>query len=191
MLVRFPYHGFSRECQLLCATTRNWVESEIGTTSFYQLSLDDAYWMLEDMAEYDHWCWNNFNSLKPGFGNQPQETGVSSKLQALFKDFMEETRQYMKRLDEKLTRLNAMVEDSFATLKRIEAMGKQTKELVASTPSKDVPIGYKQDCLLEEYTPCEEHLKVFDDDSKFEDSSSDFSWFNYAFLMLLIYSGID
>ncbi|EXB59101.1 hypothetical protein L484_014596 [Morus notabilis] len=125
------------------------------------------------MAESDHWCWNNFNSLKPWFGNQPQKTGVSSKLQALFKDFMEETHQYMERLDEKLTKSNAMVEDSFATLKKIEAMEKQIEELVASTPSKDVPIGYKQDCLLEEYTPCEEHLKVFDDDSKFEDSSSE------------------
>ena len=40
LLIRFPFHGFSKECQLeiflsgLCAITRHWVERGDGTTSF-------------------------------------------------------------------------------------------------------------------------------------------------------------
>ncbi|KAM6596659.1 hypothetical protein CsatA_007183 [Cannabis sativa] len=87
-LVRFPYHGLSKECQLeiflngLNPSTRKWVERGDGTTNFYQLSIDEAYWMLEDMAEYNEWCCNcpnndyvwedNYNNLEPNFDTYTQ-----------------------------------------------------------------------------------------------------------------------
>ena len=35
-----------------------WVERGDGIISFYQRSFDEAYYLLEDMAEYDYWKWN-------------------------------------------------------------------------------------------------------------------------------------
>ena len=90
LFMRFPYHSLSRECLLevflngLHATTREWVERGDGTTNFYQLSIDEAYWMLEDMVEYDEWyCLlspitnqvleNNFSHMEPTFEDCTQE----------------------------------------------------------------------------------------------------------------------
>ena len=100
LLARFPYHGFSLECQLevflngLCATTRDWVERGDGTTTFYQLSLDEAYWMLDDMAEYDKWSWDcsmtnhgwedNSNNVEPSFDTDPHVN--SSSFESFLRD---------------------------------------------------------------------------------------------------------
>ena len=100
LLTRFSSHGFSKECQLevfrngLCATARNWVERGDGTTTFYQLSVDEAYWMLEDMAEYDKWNWDcsmtnhgwedNYNNVEPSFDTYPHEN--SSSIESLLRD---------------------------------------------------------------------------------------------------------
>ena len=60
LLMNFPYHGLSKEYQLeiflndLCNTTKIWVERGDGIIPFYQRSVDEAYYLLEDMAEYDH-----------------------------------------------------------------------------------------------------------------------------------------
>ncbi|GMN63098.1 hypothetical protein TIFTF001_032179 [Ficus carica] len=64
LLVRFPYHGFSKEDILeifldgLCTTTRNWVERGDDTTSFCKQSIDEAYYKLEDIAEFSYWSLN-------------------------------------------------------------------------------------------------------------------------------------
>ena len=61
LLCRFSMQGFLKECQLeifingLRNATRSWVERGDGITSFYQQSIDEAYWMMEDMVEYDQW----------------------------------------------------------------------------------------------------------------------------------------
>ena len=58
--LNFPYHGLSKEWQLeiflkgLCNNTRTWVEKGDGIIPFYQRSVDEAYYLLEDMAEYDY-----------------------------------------------------------------------------------------------------------------------------------------
>ena len=60
LLMNFPHHGFTKECQLeiflndLCNITRIWVEKGDGIISFYQRSVDEAYYFWEDMARYDH-----------------------------------------------------------------------------------------------------------------------------------------
>ena len=38
----------------LCETTRYWVGNGDGTTSFYQQFVNEAYYMLEGMTDYDH-----------------------------------------------------------------------------------------------------------------------------------------
>ena len=64
LLRRLPYHGFSREGQLdiflngLNTRARVWVEKGNGNISFYQQSIDQAYFMLDNMAEFDYHCWN-------------------------------------------------------------------------------------------------------------------------------------
>lgn len=64
-LIGLPEHGLLKECQLqnfldgLNAATQTWVERGNGTASLYQLSADEVYWFLEDMADYDNWCWNH------------------------------------------------------------------------------------------------------------------------------------
>ena len=63
LLMDFPHHDFSKGCQLeiflndLCNTTRIWVEKGDGIISFYQRIVGEAYYLGEDMAEYDHWNW--------------------------------------------------------------------------------------------------------------------------------------
>ena len=79
LLSRFAMHGFSKECQLeifingLHNATRSWVEIGDGFTSFYQQSIDEAYWMMEDMVEFDQWKrshlmnnygWENDSSMR-------------------------------------------------------------------------------------------------------------------------------
>ena len=53
--------------------TRSWVERGDGITSFYQQSIDEAYWMIEDMVEFDqlksshlmnNYGWENDSSMK-------------------------------------------------------------------------------------------------------------------------------
>ena len=74
LLIRFLNHDFSKECKIqiflddLCAITRHWVERGDGTTSFYQRSVDEAYLMLEDIAEFDCWNWDCLRSNQ-GWGN--------------------------------------------------------------------------------------------------------------------------
>ena len=108
LLITFPDHGFSRECQLqnffdgLCAPSRYWVERGNGTTSFYQLIADEAYQLLEEMTDYDYWCckysmsnqgWeNNSNIEEPWFDAQPHNIEVSPELLAIVDRFSEETR---------------------------------------------------------------------------------------------------
>ena len=53
---------------------KKWVERGDGIIYFYQRSVDEAYYLLEDMVEYDQWKWtcsrrnqgwgNNFNSVE-------------------------------------------------------------------------------------------------------------------------------
>ena len=56
LLMNFPHNGFSKECQLeiilngLCNTTRIWVKKGDGIISFYQRSIDEAYYLLEGMV---------------------------------------------------------------------------------------------------------------------------------------------
>ncbi|PON66379.1 hypothetical protein PanWU01x14_110340 [Parasponia andersonii] len=38
--------------------TRLWVERGNGTSTIYQLSIDEAYWLLEDMADVDYQSWS-------------------------------------------------------------------------------------------------------------------------------------
>ena len=80
LLMNFPYHGFSKEWQLeiflkgLCSSTRIWIERGDGVSSFYQRSVDWAYYLLDDMTEFDYWNWtcsrrnqglgNNYNSME-------------------------------------------------------------------------------------------------------------------------------
>ena len=50
---------------------------------FYQRFIDEAYYLLEDMAEYDHWNWtysrnnqdwgSNSNIIEPQFDTQLQD----------------------------------------------------------------------------------------------------------------------
>ena len=71
-----------------------WVERGDGIISFYQRSMDEAYYLLEDMAEYDHWKWtcsrrnqgweNNFNSVE-----QQVDTQLLDQLMALNKTFVQ------------------------------------------------------------------------------------------------------
>ena len=89
-----------KECQLQnflsesCATIRTWVERGNGTASFYQLSVDEAYCLLEDMANYDNWSWNHSPNnqgwdesssiLEPWDDTQLHYAEASLDLQALF-----------------------------------------------------------------------------------------------------------
>ena len=60
----FSNHGFARDGQILnfldglTAAIRTWVERGNGTASFYDQSADEAYRLLEDLAEYDYHYWN-------------------------------------------------------------------------------------------------------------------------------------
>ena len=79
--MKFAYHGFSNEYQLeiflnaLSKSTRIWVEKGNGIIYFYQRSVDEAYYLLDDMTEFDHWNWtcsrnnqgweSNSNILEP------------------------------------------------------------------------------------------------------------------------------
>ena len=57
-----------------------WVERGDGIISFYQRFVDEAYYLLEDMAKYDHWKWicsrrnrgwgNNINSVEQQVDNR-------------------------------------------------------------------------------------------------------------------------
>ena len=100
-LMRFPCHGLSKECQLevflngLNPSTREWVERGDGTTTFYQLSIDEAYWVLEDMVEYNEWCCNcpnndhvwedNYNNLEQNFDTYTQ--GPNDEILEDFQEF--------------------------------------------------------------------------------------------------------
>ncbi|EXB44614.1 hypothetical protein L484_010305 [Morus notabilis] len=56
--------------------------------------MDEAYWMLEDMVEYDKWNWDcsmtnygwedNYNNVEPSFDTYPHEN--SSSIESLLRD---------------------------------------------------------------------------------------------------------
>ena len=58
----FSNHGFARDGQILnfldglTAAIRTWVERRNGTNFFYDQSADEAYCLLEDLAEYNYRC---------------------------------------------------------------------------------------------------------------------------------------
>ena len=94
MLMNFSRHGFSKECHLeiflngLYNTIRIWVDKGDGIISFYQRSVDEAYYLLEDMAEYDHWNWtcsrNNQDWESNSIIMEPQfDTQLQDKIAAL------------------------------------------------------------------------------------------------------------
>ena len=65
LLNRFLDHGFSKKYILqnfindLCDTTRSWVESGHGNLPLFQRPIDEAYYVLEDMADHDYWLKTN------------------------------------------------------------------------------------------------------------------------------------
>ena len=64
LLRNFPNHGFARGDQVLnfldglTSATRTWVEGGTGTTSFYDLTPDEACFQLAELTGYDYQLWN-------------------------------------------------------------------------------------------------------------------------------------
>ncbi|PON96585.1 hypothetical protein TorRG33x02_075660, partial [Trema orientale] len=115
LLINFPNHGFSQECQLqiflynVWPETRMWVERRDGTAYFHQLSADETYWLLEGMADFDYQSWNypishlnlgdNSNSLAPLFDTLHYQAESSLDLEELLAQFSEETRLHIEKLE--------------------------------------------------------------------------------------------
>ena len=66
-------HGFVREGQIpnflngLTTATITWVEGENDITSFYDQYVDEAYWLLNDLAGYEYHCWS---TLRDHYGSK-------------------------------------------------------------------------------------------------------------------------
>ena len=115
MLIWFPNHGFSKECQIqifldgLSAIMRHWVERGNGTAFFSQLSVDEAYCLLEDMANFDNWScnssmnnqdWGNSSHIsEPWYDTRPHHAESSPELQALVAQFSKETKHHIEKLE--------------------------------------------------------------------------------------------
>ena len=120
--MNFPHHDFSKE-QLdiflkgLCNTTRMWVERGDGIISFYQRFVDEAYYLLEDMAEYDYRTWtcsrrnqgwgNNFNIIE-----QLVDTRIQDQLMALNEIFVRGTGMMRQVQEESSVNAQCTVEES-------------------------------------------------------------------------------
>ena len=174
LLCRVPMHRFSKECQLqifingLCNTTRNWVERGDGTTSFYQQTIDEAYNMLEDMAEYDRWSmshsmnnygWDNDSNMTgPWVDNESTEKlktleETIGQLANTTNQFMLETKQYLQ--------IQQMA---------IISLGLQLDNLIAKRMIniKDHPV--------EDSTPLEKKLEMLQEESTKEGRTKDLSF---------------
>ena len=174
LLIQFPYHGFLKEFYIqlflhgLQATTRNWVERGNDTTSFYQQSIDEAYYLLEDMAEFDYWnlnCsmnnyyWeNNSYLMEPWIDTRYQDTETSFELLALFAYHME-------KMDQNLEWMKEFREESYAIMRRTATMAENFKELNALVSTMNVLIINIDDCRFEEPTQIDKHLELFHDDA--------------------------
>ena len=128
LLINFPHHGFSKESQLeifinsLRNTTRMWVEIGEGIISFYQKSMDEAYYLLEDMAEYDHWKWicsrrnqvwgNNFNRNNFNSVEQQVDTRLYDQLMTLNEIFIRGVEMMRPVQEKSSTNVQHMVEES-------------------------------------------------------------------------------
>ena len=121
LLINFPHDGFSMKCQLeiflnsLCNNTR--IQKGKCIISFYQRSVDEAYYLLEDIAKYDHWKWtcsknkqawrSNSNIIEPRVDTQLQDQLVA--LNGLFVQGIEIMRQIQ---EESFANAQCMAEES-------------------------------------------------------------------------------
>ena len=109
LLCKFPHHGLRKDFQLrifingLRDPTREWVERAHGINPFYHRSINKIYWVLEDMAEYDHWCWMNSNTLDE---SQPQQEEVSPELIFYINQYLESTKRYIEETNTFLVRMD-------------------------------------------------------------------------------------
>ncbi|GMN60806.1 hypothetical protein TIFTF001_029893 [Ficus carica] len=167
LLIRFPYHDFLKECQLqnflneLCATTRTWVERGNGTTSFCQLSMDEDYCLLEDMAEFDHWSWNSTMDNQALVGQFSEETKLCvEKLKRM--EVLRQPQAELTRIQVELSRMNAPPNDSIEAMKRTALMVDFYTEWEASSEFHH-----------DELTQNEEEWELFQDDSSGEEETQD------------------
>ena len=132
LLCRFAMHGFSKDCQLeifingLRNATRSWVERGDGITSFYQQSIDEAYWMMEDMVEYDKWKrshlmnnygWENDASMRGPWIDIEREKVLEEaigRLASVTNQFMLETKVNLQLQQMAMTRLGLQIDNLIA-----------------------------------------------------------------------------
>ena len=171
LLCKFPHHGLRKDFQLrifingLRDPTREWVERSHGINPFYHRSINKIYWVLEDMAEYDHWCWMNSNTLDE---TQPQQEELSPELFALFplltqnsetkKHFIQEMNMLLERMDvvnnthiQKLEYLNSSIEAMIRTI--VEKNTEDSNMYESHYEEEKVEV-------LQEESPCEEGYKT-------------------------------
>ena len=92
-----------------------WVERGDGIISFYQRSVDEAYYLLEDMAEYDYWTWT-CSRRNQGWGNniieQQVDTRLHNQLMALNGIFIQDVEMMRQVQEESFATAQRMVEES-------------------------------------------------------------------------------
>lgn len=201
LLAWFLYHGMPKEWILenflngLCYTSREWVERGNRTTFFYQLSIGQAYYMLEDMAKYNYWYlsgsmnnqgWENnsktSNNMKPWTDTPPQNMETSSELQDFFTDCMERINENIEGMKEAQKRTTATMRRMAEREKHLELFHDDDdslsedgigdliiEELSATIPPMEAPVVNMDECHLEEPIPSKEHLEIYGEDSLSED----------------------
>ncbi|EXB65627.1 hypothetical protein L484_025894 [Morus notabilis] len=169
-LIQFPDHGFLREVQLqifldgLDAATRMWVERGNGTTSFHQLSADEAYWWLEDMTDVNYWYGkystnhhdfeDSSNISEPWLDTPRHHAESSTSLEDLVAQFSKETRLRIEKLEriEVLNQLHEEIKTNLAELFRLKLLpDESTNAMNRETQEEDWEL-FEDDSLREEET---------------------------------------
>ena len=170
LLIQCPHHGFPREVQLrifldgLDAATRTWVERGNGTTSFHQLSADEAYWLLEDMADVNYRYWrystnhhgfeDSSNNSEPRLDTPRHQAESSTSLEDLVAQFSEETRLRIEKLErmEALDQLHEEMETNLAELFRLMLIPDESANAMNREPQEEEWELFEDDSLREEET---------------------------------------
>ncbi|GMN47417.1 hypothetical protein TIFTF001_016590 [Ficus carica] len=127
---------------------------EDGPTSFYQRSIDEAYFMLAVIAEFDRWNWDCSRN------NQDETKLRIEKLERM--KALCQLQDELTQIQVKLSRMSAPTNDSIEGMKRKALMVDFYKELEASSEfHHDEPIPHK------------EEWELFEDESSREEEAQD------------------
>ncbi|PON92332.1 hypothetical protein TorRG33x02_118370 [Trema orientale] len=104
-----------------------WVERRNGSTAIHQLSGNEAYWLLEDMVDFNYRSWrylpshlglgDNSNTSAPWCDTQHHQAEPSPNLEYLFAQFLEQTKLCHEEWERRETILNLQIESLYNSLK--------------------------------------------------------------------------